>query len=861
MKIVFLMIFGDIGGAEFVTYQHALIAKENNLDFFVLCTSKGVFYDRMLKEKINVIYAPELLTSDKLKYLEKYLKDVDVVYNCNYFNITSSVVELKKKYNFKYITVVHSNIDWVFSQLKSYDNITDYYLATHTLIVSEMIKSKFPKEKIIFIPNSINISEVPCTNNILKSKLKKELGIPGNDLVIGMTTRINYDKNVNDIVRIMNLINQKRSTSLVIIGDACYSDESFKYKEQLLKLIKESPYKDKFHLLGKPPTSKDVYDKQRVFDIAINISPSEGTPMSLFEHMAGGIYCIYPSIGGIPEVLNNNGSVIPIRQRIILEEINMPHCYTDEEIQLYVNEIFKLSKEYLTEKGLKSRDYISENRDISIYKNRLMKFMTCDKKDVSVLLTVYNTPVEWLKESIESILNQTYSEFEFVIIDDCSTNKDTIELLKDYEKKDKRIKLFFKLQNDGLGFTLNYGVRHCSSELVIKMDADDIAYPDLIKKQVEYFKNNPNTVVCGIQLKCFGNHNQITNHPEIITKESLLRLEHTWVMNHPGVAYKRDVILSIGGYEDGKEICEDYNLWCRLLKAGYVLNNQKEVLMNYRSNDSSYTHTLCRTKTYNESLVRSRKLLAGDSDDEEFYVSADNQCIIKKNKDTSKKETQPDIKESIGLVIPYYNRPKYFKKTLDCLSNAVIPEFTSALLIDDCSRERESKLIALNFDKKGLIIHKEFNKTNIGIVENLKKGFKFFYEKEVDIFCNLDSDVIFDKMLFFELLRLHKRFPNRIISAFNIANSNQSKIIKEYDEYYERDFVGGMNLFFGKDKYGLVMEALSSGEKWDFKLAELLKKKNESFITTKPSYVQHIGMTSSDTLNHFAKWQSDYNPK
>ena len=73
MKIAFLMIFGDIGGAEFVTYQHALVAKKHNLDIIVLCTSKGVFYDRMLKKKIKVICVPELLTNDKIKYLKKYL--------------------------------------------------------------------------------------------------------------------------------------------------------------------------------------------------------------------------------------------------------------------------------------------------------------------------------------------------------------------------------------------------------------------------------------------------------------------------------------------------------------------------------------------------------------------------------------------------------------------------------------------------------------------------------------------------------------------------------------------------------------------------------------------------------------------
>ena len=79
------MFYGDIGGAELVSFQHALIAKKFGADIFILCPSKGVNFDKFLKHNINIIHCPELLTEKAGICLDKHLKDVDVVYNCNYF--------------------------------------------------------------------------------------------------------------------------------------------------------------------------------------------------------------------------------------------------------------------------------------------------------------------------------------------------------------------------------------------------------------------------------------------------------------------------------------------------------------------------------------------------------------------------------------------------------------------------------------------------------------------------------------------------------------------------------------------------------------------------------------------------------
>ena len=120
---------------------------------------------------------------------------------------------------------------------------------------------------------------------------------------------------------------------------------------------------------------------------------------------------------------------------------------------------------------------------------------------VSVIMSNYNTPEEFLRASIESVLNQTYSNFEFIIVDDCSTDN-SLEIIKSYQ--DERIVVLENKENLGITKSLNRGLEIAKGEYVARMDADDISFPKRFETQVEYLKNNPQVIVCGTGVELIG---------------------------------------------------------------------------------------------------------------------------------------------------------------------------------------------------------------------------------------------------------------------------------------------------------------------------------------------------------------------
>ena len=203
---------------------------------------------------------------------------------------------------------------------------------------------------------------------------------------------------------------------------------------------------------------------------------------------------------------------------------------------------------------------------------------------VTVLMPVYNTPMEFLRLAVDSILTQTYEKFQFLIIDDNNPDGELRDYL--YSNFDGLccVDVVRKKENNGLASTLDYGLEYATGDLIVRMDSDDIAYPNLVAKQVEFFRNNPTAHICGVQIMLFSDAREwYSNHPKIVTKYHAYNSNGYWFLNHPGVAYLKKTVLEIGGYGDTPaHFAEDYALWIKFLKAGYVIYNQPEVLLEYR---------------------------------------------------------------------------------------------------------------------------------------------------------------------------------------------------------------------------------------------------------------------------------------
>lgn len=206
---------------------------------------------------------------------------------------------------------------------------------------------------------------------------------------------------------------------------------------------------------------------------------------------------------------------------------------------------------------------------------------------VSVLMSTYNEPLYWLKESIDSILNQTFSDFEFVLINDNPGREDLKGLLEFYGSMDKRIKLVHNSENLGLTGTFNTGIDHCSEKYIARMDADDVALPNRFQIQFDFMENNPEVGVCGSFVETFGAKKRILTVP-VTDQEIRDNIIDRCPFIHPTV-FIRNTIFSSPEIRYKDESAEDYGLWVNLLNKTKFHNIDK-VLLKYRISKLQFSY-------------------------------------------------------------------------------------------------------------------------------------------------------------------------------------------------------------------------------------------------------------------------------
>ncbi|MBD2260572.1 glycosyltransferase [Pseudanabaena sp. FACHB-2040] len=208
---------------------------------------------------------------------------------------------------------------------------------------------------------------------------------------------------------------------------------------------------------------------------------------------------------------------------------------------------------------------------------------------VSVLMPVYNGS-DYLQESIDSILNQTYSDFEFVIIDDCSTDN-TWEILNFNAQRDHRIKLLQNPENLGLIKTLNKGIKAAQGKYIARQDADDISLPERLEREVEVLDRQPDCILVSSNIQVIkGSNKKIIEIMRKACKPELLPwylLFYNRIGGHSQVMYRQDVVVAMGGYSEVRPHVEDYELWCRFSRTGKMMVIIPEIFLTYRRHGQS----------------------------------------------------------------------------------------------------------------------------------------------------------------------------------------------------------------------------------------------------------------------------------
>ena len=209
---------------------------------------------------------------------------------------------------------------------------------------------------------------------------------------------------------------------------------------------------------------------------------------------------------------------------------------------------------------------------------------------ISVIMSVYNGE-DYISEAIDSVLGQTFTDFELIVINDCSTDK-TGEILERYEALDSRVRVYTNETNLRLPSSLNKALSLATGKYVARMDADDICLPDRFEKQYAFMEKNPDVSLSSCRFMTLKNgvisSGGCGGRSDNESIKALLLVTNPIL--HPGIIAKAEVIRELG-YDKSFTCTEDMELWSRFVTSNRKIEIQPEYLMIYRLHDKQITGT------------------------------------------------------------------------------------------------------------------------------------------------------------------------------------------------------------------------------------------------------------------------------
>ncbi|MGH2064891.1 glycosyltransferase [Aerococcus sp. L_4] len=213
-------------------------------------------------------------------------------------------------------------------------------------------------------------------------------------------------------------------------------------------------------------------------------------------------------------------------------------------------------------------------------------------KNYSILMSVYkDEKPEEVKQSIDSMLNQSLKADQFVLVEDGPLTDELYSLIAEYERNNPNLFTIVELEtNIGLGKALDKGIEYCKNELIARMDADDISMTERCQKQVQLFNSNSELDVVGTFI------DEFYDEPKNIVSKRVVPVDHADIVsfmrkrspfNHPTVMYKKSAVLNAGGYGKMRRK-QDLDLFSRMINNGAQTANIPESLLLFRSNEDNF---------------------------------------------------------------------------------------------------------------------------------------------------------------------------------------------------------------------------------------------------------------------------------
>lgn len=386
---------------------------------------------------------------------------------------------------------------------------------------------------------------------------------------------------------------------------------------------------------------------------------------------------------------------------------------------------------------------------------------------ISIVIPVYNS-ARYLHECMDSIFNQTFQDFEVIVVDDGSTDN-TVEIIQSY--KDPRIKLICNEHN--YIQSLNMGMTAAKGKYIARMDSDDIMLPKRLQLQYDFMENNSDIDILGGGMKIFGKSNG-----EYIPKENIT----IWDMldgcciTHPTVMMRNKVIKDFGfKYEKEYIYAEDYRLWIKMMQAGLRFKNLQEILIYYRTSDTQITcqKTDIQAKTANIIREEAAKWLINIEEE----VKLENIFI-------------PPSNNELTLVIPFLNEKDEVANTVKSIRDTVGNQ-VDVIVINDNSDDGYDYILDL---KELDVIYIE-NKFRIGAAASKEKGTRLV---TTPYFILLDAHMRFydNKWVNRILDELHKNDSQLLCCQTKVLHKEDGAVVEK-----EKTNVYGAYLSFDHNEY------------------------------------------------------------
>lgn len=208
---------------------------------------------------------------------------------------------------------------------------------------------------------------------------------------------------------------------------------------------------------------------------------------------------------------------------------------------------------------------------------------------ISVLMSVYNEKLSEIRESIDSVLAQTYEDFELIVVLDNPTNSQAYSLLNEYSQKDSRIKVLVNNKNIGLAMSMNTAAEAASGEYFLRMDADDVCEPERFRLQYDVIKDGKYDLVCSNYEFIDEEGNCLNRKTGIYTDKQLDKLlPYRNIIHHPTIIMTAECFSKVGGYRN-YPCAQDYDLWLRMKCAKIKMHMMPQMLLKYRVRPESTT--------------------------------------------------------------------------------------------------------------------------------------------------------------------------------------------------------------------------------------------------------------------------------